>query len=175
VSRTVVLDSDGLIKLAKCGALAPLARAWRCFIPRAVYCETVERGKQESYPDAAEIERIVAEKMEIRWVARHPQAEKILAGRRSLGVGEREALRLYFALPADGIVSDHVAFLELLREMGLPGWPPAAVLVALASEGHLSAPEAFESLEKLKGLIKPEVYREALEDLKLLAGKQGGA
>ena len=169
-----MLDSDGLIKLAKCGALETVARTWRCFIPQAVYRETVERGKQESYPDALEIEQIVAANMEIRRAMRHPQAERLLSRHRSLGSGEREALRLYFALKADGIVSDDVAFSKLLCEAGLPAWPPAAVLITLACEESLAIQETHRALEKLKGFIRPEVYRAALEDLELLAIKKGG-
>lgn len=166
-----MLDSDGLIKLAKCGVLETLARAWRCCIPQAVYRETVERGKQESYPDAAEIERVVAEYMEVQQTMTHSKPGQILTRRRSIGSGERETLRLYFALPADGIVSDDAAFLAILPEAGLQGWPPAAVLIALASEGHLPVQEARDSLEELKELIRIEVYAEALKELELLASQ----
>jgi predicted nucleic acid-binding protein len=170
----IVLDSDALIKLAKCGVLETVARAWRCCVPQAVFRETVERGKQESYPDAMEIEQVVAKHMEIHRLARHPQAERLLSRRSSLGAGEQEALRLYFSLKADGIVTDDAAFVQLLREAQLPTWPPAVVLIALAREGHLSIPVAREALEKLKGFIRAEVYREVLADLQLLAGPKGG-
>jgi hypothetical protein len=52
VALRVVLDSDGLIKLAKAGALQHVIEAWMCFVPRAVYVETVERGLEAAYPDA---------------------------------------------------------------------------------------------------------------------------
>ena len=51
----VVFDSDGLIKLAKAGALERVLEAWTCLVPRAVYVETVERGLEAAYPDAAAI------------------------------------------------------------------------------------------------------------------------
>lgn len=46
----VVLDSDGLIKLAKAGVLDVMVGTWECLVPRAVYVETVERGVQGAYP-----------------------------------------------------------------------------------------------------------------------------
>lgn len=47
-----VRDSDGLIKLAKAGALEVVIKVWRCLIPQAVYAETIERGIRPGYPDA---------------------------------------------------------------------------------------------------------------------------
>jgi predicted nucleic acid-binding protein len=150
-----------------------MAQAWQCYIPNAVYRETVTRGKEESYPDAVEIERAVAAHMEVRRATRHPQAERLLTRRRALGAGEREALRLYFSLAADGIVSDDAAFERLLYEAELPVIPPAAVLVMLARERHLSSEKALESLTELKGLIRAEVYQEARRDLELLTTEKG--
>jgi predicted nucleic acid-binding protein len=101
----VVLDSDGLIKLAKAGALERVAEAWTGLVPRAVYVETVERGLGAAYPDAEAI-RLVLPSAAVRRAARHPRAAALLRDKRGLGRGEQEALHLFFAARADAIVTD---------------------------------------------------------------------
>ena len=59
MSFTVVLDSDGLIKLAKAGILEVAVNAWNCLVPQAVYAETVEGGLQAAYPDALAIREVL--------------------------------------------------------------------------------------------------------------------
>ena len=167
----VVLDSDGLIKLAKAGVLKRVVEAWDCYIPRAVYEETVERGKEEAYPDAEEIERIIRGRGHVRKPSKeHPQAKEVLAlaGARSLGRGEREAIYLFFMEEADMIISDDRAFLAVLERAALPYLPPALALVELARWKGIGIEEALGALKKLKGLIKTEVYQRAEEDLETL-------
>lgn len=94
MSLRVVLDSDGLIKLAKAGALERVLEAWTCIVPRAVYVETVERGLEAAYPDAQAI-RPVLPSAAIRPPARHPRAVALLKGKRGLGPGEQGALYLF--------------------------------------------------------------------------------
>jgi len=178
VQLKVVIDSDGLIKLAKAGVLEKVAGAWDFYIPQAVYEETVERGKEEAYPDAEEIERIIQGqgRGHVRPPSReHPRAKGILAlaGAKSLGRGEQETLHLFFAEEADVIISDDRAFLAVLERAALPYLPPALALVELARRKGIGIEEAVEALEKMKRLIKAEVYQCAREDLEALKGKAG--
>jgi predicted nucleic acid-binding protein len=159
-----ILDSDGLIKLAKAGVLEVVFTAWSCLIPRAVYGETVERGMRGAYPDAATIRDAVRPRM-IRLPVRHPQATRLLGSRPGLGQGEREALHLFFAAKADAIISDDVAFVSTLDRAGLPYLPPALVIVRLARERHLGLDAALQALDKLQPLIRQDVYRAARADL----------
>ena len=163
----VVLDSDGLIKLAKSGVLAWVIRRWHCLIPQAVYEETVERGKVEAYPDAEGVERIIQGQGHIRKFREHPQAKEVLAlaGARSLGRGEQEALHLFFVEEANAIITDDRASLKVLERAGLPALPPALVLVELARRGGIQLVEAENALERMKGLIRADVYQLAREDL----------
>ena len=170
----VVIDSDGLIKLAKAGVLEKVVKAWDCHITQAVYEETVERGKEEAYPDAEEIERIIQDRGHVRPPSReHPQAKGVLAlaGAKSLGRGEQETLHLFFAEEADVIISDDRAFLAVLERAALPYLPPALALVELARRKGIGIEEALEALERMKRLIKAEVYQRAREDLEALKGK----
>ncbi|MGQ9734135.1 MAG: hypothetical protein ACUVQU_03685 [Candidatus Bipolaricaulia bacterium] len=162
----VVLDSDGLIKLAKAEVLEAVAKVWTCVIPRAVYEETVERGKKAAYPDATRIEQInQAHHIPCKRASVHPQVKKILRGVKSLGAGEREALHLFFEEGADAIVSDDARFLPLLEQGGVSYLPPALVLVQLARRKEISKDASLAHLERMKPLIKPGAYRRAKEDL----------
>ena len=160
----VVLDSDGLIKLAKAGALDRVVKAWSCLVPEAVYAEAVEAGLEAAYPDALAIQQALPAGA-VRPRMRHSRASALLEGTQGLGRGEQEALHLYFAERADAIVTDDAAFVRVLARAGLRYLPPAPLLVRLAREGHLDPLEALNSLERMRQLIGAEVYRAAREDL----------
>ncbi len=161
---TAVLDSDGLIKLAKAGALDLVVNLWSCLIPQAVYSETVERGMEAGYPDASVIRESVPPSI-VRSRVRHARATALLEQKRGLGPGEREALHLFFAARADIIISDDAAFVAFLAQAGLPYLLPASVLVQLCHEGHLEPRTALDRLKRMRPLIRPEVYQAARADL----------
>ena len=160
----VVLDSDGLIKLAKAGALERVVEAWTCLVPRAVYVETVERGLEAAYPDAQTI-RLALPSATVRRAARHPRAAALLQDKRGLGRGEQEALHLFFTARGDAIVTDDAAFVAMLAGAGLRYLVPALVLVRLVREQHLEPAEALDCLERMRPFIRAEVYRAARGDL----------
>lgn len=170
---TIVLDSDGLIKLAKAGILAVAIRAWRCLIPEAVYAETVERGIRAGYPDAEAIREALPPTI-VRARVRHPRATALLGQKRGLGAGEREALHLFLTVQADAIVSDDAAFVAMLVRTGCPYLLPASVLVRLTQQGHLEPGAAREALERMRPLIRPEVYQAARADLGALPSRKAG-
>lgn len=160
----VVLDSDGLIKLAKAGALGPVVKAWSCLVPEAVYAEAVEAGLEAAYPDALAIQQTLPTGA-VRPRTHHPRAAALLEGTQGLGRGEQEALHLYFAERADAVVTDDAAFVRVLARAGLRYLPPALLLVRLAQERHLDPLEALKGLERMRRFIGAEVYRAAREDL----------
>jgi predicted nucleic acid-binding protein len=161
----VVLDSDGLIKLAKAGILGVLVDAWKCLIPRAVYTETVERGIQLGYPDGLTIRGALHADM-VRPRVRDPRATALLQGKRHLGRGEHEALHLFLASRADAIVTDDAAFVSVLDHAGLQYLPPALVLVQLTQQGHLDPEAALGGLEQMRPFIRAEVYAAARADVR---------
>lgn len=162
-----VLDSDGLIKLAKAGILETVLNVWDCLIPEAVYAETVERGTRAAYPDAQVIRELLHPSTVRPWI-RHPRATALLERKRNLGRGEQETLHLYFTARADAIISDDAAFLTVLRQAGLHYLPPPLVLVLLAHQQRLRPKTAHEALERMRPFIRPEVYQAARKDLKAL-------
>lgn len=154
----VVLDSDGLIKLAKADILGVVVKAWDCLVPQAVYVETVERGIRAAYPDALAI-REVLQPRTVRPMGHHPRATMLLRQKRNLGRGEQEALHLFFRARAQAIISDDAAFVTVLDQAGVPYLPPALVLLERAHHQQLEPWAALEGLERMRALIRPETYR----------------
>jgi len=160
----MVLDSDGLIKLAKSEMLEVTLKAWDCLVPQAVYVETVERGIRAAYPDALAI-REALQPQTVRPMVHHPRATMLLQQKRNLGRGEQEALHLFFRARAHAIISDDAAFVTVLEQAGIPYLPPALVLLELAHHQQLEPRAALEGLERMRALIRPEIYRMARSNL----------
>jgi hypothetical protein len=171
VSLRVVLDSDGLIKLAKAGALERVLEAWTCFVPRAVYTETVERGLEAAYPDAEAIRQALPTAT-IRPPAWHPRAAALLRGKRGLGPGEQGALHLFFRARADAIVTDDAAFVAMLARAGLRYLLPALVLLRLVEEQRLASAEALDHLERMRPFIRSDVYGAARQSLTVVVPRR---
>lgn len=170
-----MLDSDGLIKLKKAGLLDILAGRYECIIPKAVYKETIIKGKKELYEDAFQIEGIVEEKIACKEVVKMDEAQQVLKTRdpTSLGQGEKQALHLYFQEEGDAVLSDDRTFLNLLagynrkvrEQEGVPFITPANAIVELARKEVVSTEQAKEGLDQIKGLIREKSFQKALEDL----------
>ncbi len=166
---TFVIDADGLIKLGKSGALAPVIKDHKILVPAAVYEEAVVRGKQELYEDAFELERVLEEQgVCSETVETAPEIDRLLEGVTSLGAGEREALRLYFSEGADAVLSDDRVFLSFCGRHSVPFVTPTNVIVALRRSGRMNHEEASEALEKLSGYVRAEVYERARAELEEL-------
>lgn len=159
------MDSDGLVKLGKAGVLEVLAQEFECLIPEAVYEETVKRGKEEAYEDAFYLEEIIEKFIQSREAKTNLKAEKIVQGITFLGQGEKETLKLYFNEKAGSIVSDDRAFLNLLERNKVSFLTPANLVVELSEKNKITPSEGLKALEKMKPLIRNEVYQKAKEDL----------
>jgi hypothetical protein len=164
-------DTDGMIKLNKTGILEMLAQHAEILIGPEVYREAVEDGKARGYTDAVEIEEIVRRMIQQKRPRAHAETRRILQGVH-LGLGEQEALGLYFSESADAIVSDDRGFLKLLDAHGIPYLTPAAALVMLFEHDILSQEQAHAALEQLKPSIRDEQYQAARRDIEL-SGRNG--
>ena len=160
----IVLDSDGLIKLEKSGMLRVLCKTHTCIIPEGVFEETVKQGKIELYADAFRLEEEIKGKVEVKEAAENFRATEITKGK-SLGKGEREVLHLFFNETADAIVSDDRSFLNLLEEKGIAFLNPAKAIVFLKRKDRIKKEEALEALNKIKELIRKDVYEKAKEEV----------
>jgi predicted nucleic acid-binding protein len=162
----LVIDADGLIKLGKSGVLGMLTGSHEVLVPAAVYEEAVVRGKRELYEDAFELEKVLEEQGVSASSKRPaPEADRLLEGVTSLGAGERDALRLYFAEGADAVLSDDRVFLSFCGRHSVPFLTPTNVIVAMTRSGRMSTKEGAEALEKLSGYVRAEVYERARAEL----------
>jgi predicted nucleic acid-binding protein len=177
MAARIVADADGLIKLGKSGALERLLSAAEVLVPEPVYEEAVVAGKRGLHEDALELEQALRGAVEVvpepSAEERDKRAEALLADASSLGVGERAALRLFFARRAEAVLTDDRAFAKVLAREGLTVLLPTAAIVSLAENGRMGTGEAVGALRKIEGLVRRDVYEAATEDVERMSGKEG--
>jgi len=157
--RTLVLDSDGLIKLVKSSIVEHLLRRFLCFISSEVYEEVVTKGKVRLYEDAFTVEALVNRSvLKVTKAEESERAKAVLTGKEELGSGEKTTLHLFFSLKADAIVSDDKAFLEVLEENDVPFIIPSEVIARFVEIKAISREGGLRSLNMLKPYIKEENY-----------------
>lgn len=159
-----VFDSDGLIKLQKAEVLKMLATNHECLVPKKVYEESVERGKAELYEDAFRLEETIEKYMHI--TGEKKSEKKKLPAEENLGPGELSAYRVYLQENSDALISDDRAFLKFLETQGVPFITPPNVIVEMRKQEQISRGEAAEALDRIKEVIRNEVYKEAIEEVK---------
>lgn len=173
-----VIDADGLIKLGKARVLGALVGSHEVLAPEAVYEEAVVRGKRGLYEDAFELEKLLEdEEVPIIRSSLEPQADRLLEGVTSLGVGERNTLHLYFTEKADAVLSDDRVFLNFLDRHSVPSVAPVNVVVALTRSGRVSFEEGSKALNRLSVYVREEVYERArveLEDMRKESEEDNG-
>ena len=175
---TIVVDSDGLIKLSRSGVLPMLLGAARLLVPKAVWEESVEEGKRSMYEDAHDLEAALAEGgADVVSCEAGEEVERLLGGSAaSFGAGERAALAAFYAAGADAVLTDDRAFLRLLADADppVPALVPTAAIVALAEGDRTTVDEARDALGKLKPSIRGDVHAAAMEDLETMQRARGG-
>jgi predicted nucleic acid-binding protein len=170
-----VIGADGLIKMGKAGLLGALVGSHEVLVPETVYEEAVVRGKRELYEDAFELERLLEDEgVPIVRSDPEPQADRLLEDATSLGAGERSALRLYFAVGSDAVLSDDRVFLNFLSRHSVPFVTPVSVVAGLAKSRRVSRKKGLEALEKLSGFVRADVYERAKAELEGLRKKGEG-
>jgi predicted nucleic acid-binding protein len=160
-----VLDADGMIKLAKASVLLTLAKAAGCHISDTVFKETVVEGKKLLFPDAFTIEEVI----QAGPISVHRSIKKKHNSPVVLGKGERTSLDLYYQLNANAIVSDDQKFLKELERREITFLTPATTIFALCKRKKLTQQKAIDALDRLRKLIRPEVYintKKEVEELK---------
>lgn len=155
---SIVLDSDGLIKLAKAGVLEVLARRHTCWLADAVYRETVAGPLREEHAEARHIQALLDRGLLRR--RRKTPAVRLPADwpEHALGAGEEATYRLFLAGRHALVLTDDRAFLRYLDRHDVPCTTPAAALVRLRETGAVSRPGALDALTRLRPLIRRDVY-----------------
>jgi len=164
----IILDADGLIKLSKIGLVPLLAKSYSCIITKEVFKETVEKGKKHFYEDAFILEDYVNRGI-VKVVAAKPvfKAKKLLQEVHSLGEGEKSTLCLFYTQNALAIVSDDVAFLNLLNRHNIPYLTPANLILRLVELKKISKQEGLTALKKLRPYIRSSIYKLVKKELEV--------
>lgn len=156
----IVLDSDGLIKLAKSGVLEKVLDAFECFVTKDVFKEVVEEGKRLAFDDAFIIDRHVsAKKLGARKHRKHKTASELLRKGKNLGAGEASSLHLFYNLGASAIVSDDQTFLSLLEKCDVPFVIPADMIHKAYESGRIDKNEALGALDNIKPFVRDDVFK----------------
>ena len=166
----VVFDSDGLLKASKAGFLQEVTKTYTCLLPHEVYQETVLAASRVHPEEATAFEDLIrAGRLLRRAATRASRADRLLAMSAALGSGERGALRLFYKEHADFVVTDDRAFLTLLARHRILFLTPSEMLFGLRKANLLSREEAEGAAERLRPLIRREVYRDLKERLEGLS------
>jgi len=156
----IILDADGLIKVGKIGLLSLLAESYNCIISKEVFKEAIERGKKYFHEDAFILESLINQgTMKIMRTKQNLKAKKLLQKAQSLGEGEKSSLHLFYDQNALGIVSDDVAFLNLLDKYNVPYITPANLIPRLVELKKISKQQSLTMIEKLKPYIRESIYK----------------
>lgn len=159
----IVFDADGLLKVYKAGFLGEITTAYVCLLPEEVFQEVVIAARRVHPEEAKTFEGFTREgKLLKRPPACSGPADRLLVMSPALGKGERGALRLFYRERADFIATDDRAFLNLLTRHRIPFLTPPDMLFRLRRENQLSSEKAEAAAERLRRVIRREVY----EDLK---------
>ena len=165
VPMAIILDANALINLHKAGLLATVSDGIKCIIPREVYAEVVDAGRQAGYRDADEISEIIGPKPDY-YTDPLPEMSRF-------GPGEVAVLSRYLrrqgepGSDSDVIVSDDSQFLNYLRRktelegVRIPYLTTAAFIAKLGSEGKLNSSSALAALDSIRSRTRESDYQAA--------------
>ena len=158
----LLFDSDALIKVAKADFLDFTVNAFDVYITEEVYNETVEQGRKRLYEDADKIKNLIdAKKIFVIKSIRYTKKAK---PKRSFGMGETSVFQAYKKDYL--IVTDDLSFVFYLNEESIQNISSAHLLIALLKKGKIKKENAYHHLEKLKSLIRKEIYELIKNDMK---------
>lgn len=155
-----IIDSDALIKLTKSGLLDLTCSHYSCIITTEVKNESVEEGKRRLHKDALHIEQAINARL-LR--IKDPKSSRKLKER--LGKGEASAFDLYFEEKNCLVVTDDATFIRYLEEKGVKFCVPADLILLMKIENKIDKKTALGYIEKMKDLIKEEVYLDIKKDI----------
>ncbi len=157
----LLVDSDALIKVTKAGFIETTASAFKIYITDDVYKEAVEQGRKGLYEDADKIKSLIdAKRILIIKASKYKKTKP----KQDFGKGETSVFQAYKKDYL--IVTDDLSFAVYLNEESIKNISSAHLLIELLRKGKIKNTEAYFHLEKLKPLIRKEIYELVKEDIK---------
>ncbi len=155
----IVLDSDGLIKLAKSGVLENILDCFGCFISNEVFKEAILEGQKLGFEDAFIINTLLKKKkLKVRKHSLNKKASKLLENTVGLGAGEISSFHLFYNIKASALVTDDQHFLRFLEQKNIAFVLPGDLIHKMLVLGKINKKDATNALEKIRPLIKEEVF-----------------
>lgn len=170
----VVADSTVLIFLGKLRHLDRLRSTYETvLVPRRVFEEVVEDGKELGARDAVLVERAI----EDGWIEVHETDPLEEVGRYDLDAGETAVLSLAIRRDHDEVLVDEESAREVARLQDLRPRGTLSLLFAAVRDGSLTFSAFLDELETLleAGFYLDEaVYIEAVRRARRLSNERGG-
>ena len=157
----LLFDSDALIKVTKAGFLEHVTTTFNVYITDDVYNEVVEEGKKRLYYDAEKIKNIIDNKK--IYLIKNYSHIKRTEPKQSFGRGEISVFQAYNKDYV--IVSDDLSFVLYLNKESIKNISSAHLLIALVKKGNITKEKAYYHLEKLKPLIRKEIFELVKNDI----------
>ncbi|MFC6875063.1 DUF3368 domain-containing protein [Halobellus marinus] len=167
-----VFDATPLIYLAKVDRIAlPDHLDEPCVIPEPVYCEVVEAGIEQDYPDARRVECAVDDGVfEIVEVV---ETELLSRLRENQNLSDADAAVLAYAGRNDGVaVMDETYGRDVAATEGIETRGTAYLILLLASRGVISPDAARTVIDEMVDAgwyCAPDVYARIVRKLESLA------
>lgn len=163
----IVFDADGLIKMAKSGALDIALECFDSFVSQEVFDEAVTEGKKLQFEDADTIEEMIKNgQLKIKKYSIDKNFEDKLKNKTRLGPGEISAVHLFNSLKADAIITDDQKFIRFLESEQLPIIVPASLIHKICQLKKISKWQALSSLQKIRKLIKDDTFEKIERKIK---------
>lgn len=147
----LVTDSTCIIYLAKIGKLdLPKAVYGKVLVPREVYSEVVQRGKEKGFIDAELVEKAIkGGSIEVKELSKVQKKEaEQLCSLAAIGKGEAEAMILARDSKSE-LVMDDVVALGVAKLYGLKTLWTTTLILKAVHEGILTKPEGRRVIENL--------------------------
>lgn len=161
----IICDSSSLILLAKINRLSIVKRLYGVMvIPRAVYHETVVRGKEERYSDAFAIEKQIGESITVKELDKM-HSEKAGMLKAIVGTGEAEALGLCEQEKQKNLLTDDLECMRHAKQRGIRCVTTLGLLYEALRKGLIQLKEYELALKELSknAWISAEVITEFLQ------------
>ena len=160
--KLLVADSSSLILLTKTGVLQTLLEVATVIVPEAVFNEVCAPGHVHKHVDAGVVLELVEHgRLETKAVV---TARPLPV---SLGLGERDAIQLFFQEDADAVLTDDGRAIKACKLLAVPYIPTPRLVVDLCRSHRLSFDAAGDALEQLAffGRYAPDVIASAFARL----------
>lgn len=150
--KSAVSNSSPLILLAKINQIQLLLKIFdKIYIPKEVYVEVIEKGKEQNCPEVTIIEELIDKENII--VKKNLKNIKRKIESKNLHSGEIEAIQLALSLPSDTILLDDEEARIYARGINLKVRSTLGIIVECLMKQYISKQQAISCLKQLNQIM----------------------